>query len=181
MAREKQVVYSFSSSDEMEVNEDIEKNEEERSHSPQSIRKQQRKGTSRSAETAIFDSAKFTSLRNQEWHEVHANLEFLFEMHVSSKIEVVYCISEAFNQLGWAPILTLPTHYYPDLICEFYANIDNKPRHSGKMVESWVRERGIILSRECLAAILGCNNQGRVIDLKKDFVTPNRWWDPSHA
>ena len=164
-----------------EVSKDVEKSEEKRSPSPQSLRRRQREDTFRSAETAIIDSAKFTSLKNQEWHESHANLEFFFEMHVSPKIEVVYHISEAFNQLDWAPILTLSTHYNLDLMREFYANIDNKARHSGEMVESWVRGRHIVLSRERLTAILGCSNQGRAVDLKKGFTVPNRRWDPSHA
>nr|XP_027124165.1 MADS-box protein SVP-like [Coffea arabica] len=61
----KQVVYSSSSSDEIEMSEDIEKSEEEVSPLPHPVRRRQREGTSRSAEAAVFDSAKFTSLRNQ--------------------------------------------------------------------------------------------------------------------
>ena len=75
----------------------------------------------------------------------------------------------------------MPTHYYPDLVHEFFANIEYKARHDGEMVESWVRGRRIILSRERLAAILGCSDQDQAVDLKKGFVTPNRRWDPSHA
>ena len=138
------------------------------------MRRQQWEGTSRIAHIAVFDSAKFTGLRNQEWHEAHANFEFLFEMHVSPEIEVVYYIKEVFNQLGWMPILTLSTHYYPNLVREFYANIENKARHSGELLESWVRGRHIVLSRECLVAIFGCSNQGQAIDLKKGFITPTR-------
>ena len=145
------------------------------------MRRQQGEGTSRSAKTTVFDSAKFISFWNQEWHEAHANLEFLWDMHVSAEIEMVYHISEAFNQLDWALILKLPTHFYPDSVWEFYANIDYKVCHSGEMVESWVQGRRIVLSRERLAAILDCNNQDRAIDLKKGFVAPNRRWDPSHA
>ena len=95
-----------------------------RSPSPQPVRRRHGEGTSHSAETTIFDSAKFTNLRNQEWHEMQANLEFLFEMHVSSEVKMIYRISEVFNQLGWVPILTLPTHFHPDFVREFYANIE---------------------------------------------------------
>ena len=56
--------------------------------------------------------------------------------HVSSKIQMVYHISEVFTQFGWAPILILPTHYYPDLVHEFYASIVNKASNSGKLVNS---------------------------------------------
>ena len=37
------------------------------------------------------------------------------------------------------------------------------------------------LTRKRLADILGCNNQGLVVDLKKGFVTPNKRWDLSHG
>ena len=90
MARGKQVVYSSSSSDDIEVSEDVEISEQERSPSPQPVRRQQGEGTSRSAKATIFDSAKFTNHRNQEWHKEHANLEFLFKMHVSPAIETIY-------------------------------------------------------------------------------------------
>ena len=108
-------------------------------------------------------------------------MEFLFEKHVSSEVETAFQISEAFDQLGWAPILRLPTTYYPELVREFYANIINKARHSGELVESWVRGMHISLSRRCLVAILGCRDQGPAVDLKKGFVAPNKRWDPSHA
>ena len=95
MARGRQVVYSSSSSDDMDVSEEVEVSEEERSPSPQLVRGRPGEGTSRGAEASVFDSARFSTLRNQEWHEAHANLEFLFEMHVSPGVEIVYRISEA--------------------------------------------------------------------------------------
>ena len=158
MARGKQVVYSSSGSDDSEVSKEVEVSEEERSPSPQPVSRQPGEGTSRSAAASVFDSAKFSTLRNQEWHEEHADLEFIFEMHVSPEVEMVYRISEAFDQLGWVPILTFPTYYYPDLVREFYANIEYKARHSGEMVEFWVRGRRIVVLREHLAAILGCSD-----------------------
>ncbi|XP_071927454.1 uncharacterized protein [Coffea arabica] len=170
MRRGSRVIYFSSSS----------KEREETSPSPLPVIRQSGEGTSRRVERSVFDSARFNNRRNQEWHEEHANLEFLFEMHISPKIEMVYRISEAFAQFGWALILTLPDHYYPDLVREFYANIESKARHSGEMVKSWVCERRIVLSHQDLAAILGCMDDGRPVDLK-EFVPPNRRWDPSLA
>ena len=81
----------------MEVSEEVEISEEERSPSPPPVSQRPGEGIFRSAEASIFDSAKFTNRRNQEWHEEHANLEFLFEMHVSPEVEMMYRISEAFD------------------------------------------------------------------------------------
>ena len=107
---------SFSKSEEMEVTEKIEESEEERSLSPQLMVRHKWESTSRRSKTTIFDSARFATRKNQEWHEKYANLEFIFEKHIHPQIETTYHITEAFNQLGWALILTLPTHYYPDLV-----------------------------------------------------------------
>ena len=137
------------------------------------MRKCQRGNTSSRAKADIYDSAKFSIQRNQEWHEPRANLEFIFEKHVGSEIETVYYIFEAFTQLGWALILTLLTHCYPELVYEFYANIINKASHSEELVDSWGRGMQIYLTRDLLARVLGCNI-GPVIDLKKGFVAPNK-------
>ena len=140
MLRERKVIYSSSNSDEREANEEMEATEET-SPSPLSVSQQPGEGTSRGAARFVFDNARFHNHRNQEWHEEHVNLEFLLEMHVSPPVEMMYNISVAFAQFGWASILTLPDHYCPDLVREFYANIESKARHSGEMVESWVRGR----------------------------------------
>ena len=86
----------------------------------------------------VYDSARLSMLKNQDWHGARVNLEFLFEKHVSSEVETVYRLSEAFNQFGWSPILNLSTHYYLELVREFYANIVSKTNHSGELMESWV-------------------------------------------
>ena len=67
----------------------------------------------------IFDSARFSTQQHQEWYKAYANLEFLFEKHVSSEVKTAFQISEAFDLLGWAQILRLPTSYYPELVHRF--------------------------------------------------------------
>ncbi|XP_027125024.1 uncharacterized protein [Coffea arabica] len=184
MGRKRQVVYSSSSSEEAEENLDISEEVEEteevaRSLSPAPDSRRLRGRTA--LQPQIFDSARFSTLQHQKWYEAHANLEFLFEKHVSTEVENAFQISEAFDQLGWAPILRLPVYYYPELVREFYANIINKAKHSGEKVESFVRGTRIVLSRQRLAAILGCRDEGPAVDLKKGFVAPNKRWDPTHA
>ena len=62
-------------------------------------------------------------------------------MHIASKIDAIYRITETFELLGWALILSIPLHIYPDLIREFYANIDNKKGHNSEEIKSFVRGR----------------------------------------
>ncbi|XP_027166325.1 uncharacterized protein LOC113766318 [Coffea eugenioides] len=153
--------------------------EEARSLSPAPAPRRLRGRTAR--EPQIFDSAKFSTLQHQEWYKAHANLEFLFEKHVSPEVETAFQISETFDQLGWEPILRLPDYYYLNLVREFYANIINKAKHSGEKVESFVRGTHIVLSRQRLAIFLGCCDEGPAVNLKKGFVAPNKRWDPAHA
>ena len=101
-------------------------------------------------------------------------MEFIYEMHLTSEIDAVYCITEAFELLEWAPILSLPHHIYPNLVREFYANIDNKKGYSGEEIRSFVRGRQFIITRVTIAQILKYNNQGSVINLKKVFILPNK-------
>ena len=39
----------------------------------------------------------------------------------------------------------------------------------------------IYLTRDLIARILGYNNIGPIVDLKKGLVAPNKRWDPSHT
>ena len=102
-------------------------------------------------------------------------------MHIVPDIDDVYQITEDFELLGWAPILTLSHHIYPELVREFHANIDNKKGHSGEEIRSFVRGKRLTITRVTIAQILECNNRGPVIDLKKGFTSPNKHWHPSHA
>ena len=106
--------------------------------------------------------------------QCHTNLECIIEKHVSSEIKTIYRISKVFTQLGWAPMLLLPTHYYLDMVSEFYANIFSKACHSAELVDSWVCGTWMYLTRDLIACIFGCNNTGLVVDLKKGFVAPNK-------
>ena len=104
IARGRQVVYSSLSSEEteeMENSEEVEETEEEAwSPSPPPAPQRHRGRTARHTEPVIFDSARFFTQQHQEWYKAHANLEFLFEKHVSFEVETVFQISEAFDQLG---------------------------------------------------------------------------------
>ena len=62
-------------------------------------------------------------------------MEFIYEMHIVPDIDVIYQITKAFELLELAPILNLPHHIYPELVREFYVNIDN---NCGEEIRSFV-------------------------------------------
>ena len=98
-------------------------------------------------------------------------MKFTYGMLITPDIDIV---TETFELLGWAPIFTLPHHIYPDLVQEFYTNIDNQKGHSGVKINSFVRGRRLTITRVTIDPILEYNNQGPVIDLKNGFTSPNK-------
>lgn len=155
--------------------------EEQRTPSPPPLRRRPRRSTAREPPPPEYDAIRFTSKENQEWYEAREHKGFIFEMHVAPDVNAEFKLTEAFDILGWGPILTLPDHYYPQLVKEFYANVVNKSGHSGENIRSYVRGRRIEVERSTLAQLLGVRNTGPAVDLKKEFHAPDRHWEMGHA
>ena len=102
-------------------------------------------------------------------------------MHVAPDVDAEFKILEAFDILGWAPILSLLDHTYPTLVREFHNNIVNKSGYNEEVIKSYVRGKLLTITRNTLVAHLGCSNEGPSIDLKKEFHSPNEYWDPAVA
>ncbi|XP_027101291.2 uncharacterized protein [Coffea arabica] len=117
-----------------------EESPEEKSPSPQSPPRSCRKTASTSREEPLpdYDTMQFTSLKNQQWYEAGLDKEIIVEKHLASEVDDHYKISTAFKRLRWEDILQLPKHYYPTLVREFYANVEDKQSHSGNLIVSWV-------------------------------------------
>lgn len=128
-----------------------------------------------------FDITRFSSKENQEWYQARESIDFVYELHIAPEVDAAHQITAAFAALGWAPILALPYQIVPDLVREFYANIEDKKGHSGERIETSVRGVRLEITRSTIAQTLGCSDEGPAIDLKKDFSSPDREWDPSHA
>ena len=91
-------------------------------------------------------------------------------MHEALVVEAKFKNIEAFDILGWAPILSLSDHVYPTLVKEFYDTIVNKGGHSGEVTKSYVRGKRLIITRDTLVAYLGCDDEGPSIDLKRSLT-----------
>lgn len=62
-----------------------------------------------------------TSLKNEKYCKI------IIEKAVDLTVDNIFSPLTAFRHLHWESILQLPPHYYPTLVCEFYANIvDNR-------------------------------------------------------
>ncbi|XP_027062945.2 uncharacterized protein [Coffea arabica] len=82
--------------------------------------------TSRDEPLPDYDTTRFTSLENQQWYEAGLDKETIIEKNLTPEVDAHYHISTAFKRLRWENIFQLPKHYYPNLVQEFYANVENK-------------------------------------------------------
>ena len=115
-----------------------EESPEEESPSPEPPPRSRRKtaSTSRDEPLPDYDTSTFTSLENQQWYEAGLDKEIIIEKHLAPEVDAHYHISMAFKRLEWENIFQLPKHCYPNLVREFYANVENKQSHSGNLIVS---------------------------------------------
>ena len=149
-----------------------EESPEEESPSPEPPPRSRRKtaSTSRDEPPPDYDTTRFTSLENQQWYEFGLDKEIIIEKHLAPEVDAHYHISTAFKLLGWENILQLPKHYYPTLVREFYANVENKESHSGNLIVSWVRGKRVALTRDTLRQFVKLKDEGQDI-IYKMFCT----------
>ncbi|XP_071933319.1 uncharacterized protein [Coffea arabica] len=154
-----------------------EESPEDESPSPQSPPRSRRKtaSTSRDEPPPDYDTTRFTSIENQQWYEAGLDKEIIVEKHLAPEVDDHYKISTAFKRLGWEDILKLPKHYYPNLIREFYANVEDKHSHSGNLIESWVRGKRVALTRDKVARWAKLKDSGEDIKLTKEFKARDPW------
>ncbi|OMO93852.1 reverse transcriptase [Corchorus capsularis] len=69
---------------------------------------------------------RFISKDAKEWYDKMAANAYVVEQSVAPSIYEEYQITAAFEHFGWAPVLNLPTYYYPRLVREFYANMKER-------------------------------------------------------
>lgn len=84
---------------------------------------------------------------------MHEDREFIIEKDVADDVDTHIHIIELFARLGWDP---LPIYIYPQLMCELYANMDQKDKYRRFYLKTIVRGQRIELIRIWLAMLLGC-------------------------
>ena len=93
---------------------------------------------------SVWDRERFGLRENARWYEERKNNALVLENTVSEEVDHNFGIRRAFDVLGWAPVLDLAGRYYPRLVQEFYANIENKDNGGIDRVVSHVK--GPVLS-----------------------------------
>ncbi|CAH9123183.1 unnamed protein product [Cuscuta epithymum] len=112
---------------------------------------------------------RFTSPENEAWYEQRKKWKIVVEKTVHPEIDALYRLSNAFDKLGWAVMLTLTGAYYPTLVREFYANIERKMDPFGDIV-STVKGTKITISKQRLCNLLHIPNVGRPVEMNSVVV-----------
>ena len=130
---------------------------------------------------SVWDRERFGSRENARWYEERKNNALVLEKTVSEEVDHIFGIRRAFDVLGWAPVLDLAGRYYPRLVREFYANIENKDIGGIDRVVSHVKGSRIELDRDSLSRILGVSNEGPSVEFSKDATLSDRQYTLMNA
>ena len=112
------------------------------SRSRRSTQVREQGGTSSRAQPScpVWDRERFTSRDNARWYEERRDNALVLEKTMSDEVDSIFGIRRAFAMLGWAPVLDLAGRYYPRLVREFYANIEDKDDAGVHRIVTHVKE-----------------------------------------
>ena len=123
-----------------------------------------------------FDATRFSSFECFQWLDQKPKAEFVIEKTIHPEVDQEFQLSAQFARLNLEPILRLPGVYYPQLVKEFYANVENKDRKNVLNVVTMVKRRRIELNDGILSGILDVPDVGpRVDQQNRLFASDPKW------
>lgn len=141
-------------------------------------------GTSGRANRSViqrYDHTRFSNRENAEWFSKRKNSRIVVEKTVAPSIDGHFHILDAFQTLGWGPILQLSGDYYPELVIEFYANIENKEEKYESTINSMVKGVEIQVTNDVIVELLGVRDDGHRFGMVRDMVPYDSTWRVAEA
>ncbi|CAH9103356.1 unnamed protein product [Cuscuta epithymum] len=83
-------------------------------------------------------------------------------------------------QLGWAVMLTLTGAYYPQLVCEFYANITDKDT-TYAVIHTSVKGKSIKVDPSLVSRLLKVTDEGNTLKFSKKGITNGNTYDEART
>ncbi|KAI5676005.1 hypothetical protein M9H77_06955 [Catharanthus roseus] len=121
------------------------------------------------------------SLAAWKWVADRESLKIVIEKLFDESFIKHFKLQCLFGELGWLPFLLISGKFYQDLVRKFYANMLHKmDKDLEIIISTGVR---IILTRECLASILGTPDEGTsvTVDSNKKTIDENLGWSYNAA
>ena len=135
----------------------------------------------RAAIVPNFDQLRFTSEANQNWLQARPRAGMIVERIVDPLVDEQFKITHAFETFGWESFLHLSGMYYPGLVKEFYANIENKNDKKSREIQSFVKGVNILVTEGLLSDLFDLSLDGKRFKVGKDDVSSDREWSRSEA
>ena len=109
-----------------------------------------------------FDWSYFTSLDKKEQFNTWFDNPLIIENTILLSIKEKFHLKEAFDVLWWRPIVEIEGDYYPNLVRQFYTNIEDKEDNSSRGIRTFVKGVHIEVTKEYIVDLLGVliNGQG---------------------
>ena len=128
-----------------------------------------------------FDNNRFSSQANAQWYMSKRLNTVVVEKTIAPGIDNSFHLHEAYGGLGWHRLLTLEGPYYPELVRQFYANLEHKDKKTKPTLVSWVKGVQITVTCELLQNMLGLPSIGESFHINKDFMTSDHRWKAIEA
>ncbi|OMO52604.1 hypothetical protein COLO4_37078 [Corchorus olitorius] len=111
---------------------------------------------------------RFTCNANYKWYKDQLGKKFVEETHVPEELDNLYGVTASFDVLGWTPILGLPKDYFPDLVREFYANLEEREKDICVCLHSTVAGVAIEITERKLNTWFGLKGVGDKVQFQPD-------------
>lgn len=100
---------------------------------------------------------------------------------VGTNIERQLMIQNAFQPREWGPVLQLSGTYYPHLIVQFYANMEDKKFKFERDIRSMVKGVGLCVTENTITNLLGIPNNGYRFAMVQNMVPRDYTWRVENA
>ena len=128
-----------------------------------------------------YDTLSYSSKENFRWAMWKRMNTLVVEKTVTDEIDDAFHLRAGYATFGWDRLLTLSGDYYPELIRQFYANMEGKPfRHRHPLV-SQVKGVKITVTTQLINEMLGLPTIGDVLTINQDRVTSDLAWRAKEA
>ena len=124
---------------------------------------------------------RFTNKKNEAWYRKNEHHAMVVEKFVSPDVVERFELNRIFEHFQWEEMTTLRGDYYPELVKEFYANMENKGDADYTSLATIVRGHNIVVTTSSLASLFGLPNEGTRLHVKIRKVFRDPRWDVQAA
>ena len=131
-----------------------------------------------------FDRTRFVSRETSEWYRARTEdpyPRFIIERTVEPALDHELQIRQAFDTLGWGRVLDLGADFFPELVVQFYANIEDRQNMLTREIRTFVKNVHLHITEATISELLGVPSVGEYFRAGHDMIHSDRGWSASDA